>query len=168
MKLAAPVESPPSIGVAPLLDIVFLLLVFFMVTTSFRSAEIPLELADAASAEQSTAPREVLVVEISAAGAIHLDGEPLEPDALGRAFARAAGAGGKPVVLRADEGTPHGRVVTVLDLARRRGLTDVAIAVDAARPSAPAPVDAARSSVDAPASTAGPGTAPRPPAPPRP
>jgi len=60
VKLAAPVESPPTIGVAPLLDIVFLLLVFFMVTTSFRTAELPLELADAESAAASTDLQEVL------------------------------------------------------------------------------------------------------------
>lgn len=132
MKLAAPMEHPPTIGVAPLLDIVFLLLVFFMVTTSFRTAEIPLDLADAKSATATADPRDVLLVEISESGTLHLDGEPLDADALASAFASEASDGGSHVVVRADQGTPHGRVVSVLDLARTHGLVDVAIAVDAA------------------------------------
>jgi len=134
MKLDAPMESEPSIGVAPLLDIVFLLLVFFMVTTSFTTAELPLNLATAESAAHEPDPREPLVVEISAAGAYHVRGAALEHEALAAALAREAAAGGTRVLVRADEATAHGRVVTVLDLARTEGLTDVAIAVEASSP----------------------------------
>jgi len=134
VRLDAPAESDPGIGVAPLLDIVFLLLVFFMVTTSFTVAELPLELADAESATPNPDPREVLTVEISGEGVVHLDGAQIEADVLAAAFASEARAGGSRVVVRADESTPHGRVVSVLDLARREGLRDVSIAVDAAAP----------------------------------
>lgn len=134
MKLDVPVENEPTIGVAPLLDIVFLLLVFFMVTTSFTTAELPLNLAEAESVAPQPDPREPLVIEISADGAYHLRGRALDREALAIEIEREAGAGGARVVVRADEETAHGRVVTVLDLARSKGVNDVAIAVDAARP----------------------------------
>jgi biopolymer transport protein ExbD len=131
VRLDAPVESEPGIGIAPLLDIVFLLLVFFMVTTSFTTAELPLDLADSESATTSQDPIEPLVVEISAEGVPHVDGEALASDALASVIAERAASGEARLVVRADEATPHGAVVGVLDVARREGLTDVAIAVDA-------------------------------------
>ncbi len=131
MKLDAPVENDPSLGVAPLLDIVFLLLVFFMVTTSFTTAELPLDLADAESAAANPDPQEPLMVEISVEGVPHIDGEPVEEVALTGIIEARSESGETRIVVRADEATPHGAVVGVLDLARSGGLRDVAIAVDA-------------------------------------
>ena len=130
MRLDAPTEGEPSLGVAPLLDIVFLLLVFFMVTTSFTTAELPLDLAEAASAAAPD-PREPLVIEISAEGVYFAQGAPLTEDALAVAFETERGSGDARVVVRADQAVAHRSVVRVLDLARAAGITDVAIAVDA-------------------------------------
>ena len=131
MRLDAPVESEPSLGVAPLLDIVFLLLVFFMVTTSFATAELPLDLAEAESPASSPDPLEPLMVEISADGVAHVEGLQVDEVGLAEAIGARALAGETRIVVRADEATPHGAVVGVLDLARSGGLSDVSIAVDA-------------------------------------
>jgi len=119
-------------GLTPLVDVVFLLLIFFLVATSFDEPRLAIELPEA---ETAAAPdsREALRVELRATGELRVDGDVVEPADLDRVLAaRAATAEG--LELRADREVPHGRVVEVLDRARAHDIQEISIAVEARAP----------------------------------
>ena len=126
MKFRAVQRDSPEINLTPLIDVVFLLLIFFMVSTTFeRRSELSVELPEA-SAPASTRDDAVIDVVIDAGGGVHVDGSPLadpRPGSLRHALANAArGLDSPPVVISADAQTPHQSVVTVMDAARQAGL----------------------------------------------
>jgi len=121
-----------DINITPLTDIFLVLLVIFMVTTTAiheaDKAGFEVTLPRAGKGTQP-APVRDLTVAILADGRTVMGGRVVDAAALGGAFeaARARGAGAT-LLVQADEGVPHGRVVAVMDLARRHGLTRLAIA----------------------------------------
>ena len=128
-----------DINLTPLIDVVFLLLIFFMVTTTFsREAEIKLKLPEATSAEQTSDEDLVVTIQISDIGQFAVQGpEDEEPrelinsslDTLRKAIERAAGDLTEPVILiRADRLTPHESVVSAMDAARRLGFFQITFA----------------------------------------
>jgi biopolymer transport protein ExbD len=125
MLLARPVVKPAQIGLSPLIDVIFLLLIFFVVTTSFRTPELPIDLPEA-DGEASSTP-DALVVSIDASGLASIDGETIEASAL---MGRLAMDRPEAIVVRADGSVPHRTVVATLDAARRSGIRSVGLAVD--------------------------------------
>ena len=127
MKFRSTLRDAPEITLTPLIDVVFLLLIFFMVSTTFeRRSELSIELPEA-SAEAHAREEAVIDVVLDAAGSVTVDGEALTEargDALRQALANAArGLDRSPqVVVSADARTPHQSVITVLDAARQAGL----------------------------------------------
>lgn len=119
----------PVINLAPLVDIVFLLVIFFMVTSTFITPEtgLPVDLPQAVSGEEK--PSGAPEVDVSADGVIHWRGKEVADDQL-LSDLRGVLAGDPvgTVILRADRKTPHGRVVQVMDIIRRAGAKRVAIA----------------------------------------
>ena len=133
MRFAREAEADGGMGLTPLVDVVFLLLIFFVVATSFREPHLAVNLPDVTQAASSE-DAETLLVELHADGGVFVDGEAAAEETLGELFAlRAPDVDG--LELRADESVPHGRVVEVLDRARTHDLTEIAIAVEAKRPS---------------------------------
>lgn len=118
-----------EIPLTSLTDIMFLLLIFFMVTTTFQaSSGIQVKLP-ASTAQMPEEKVERLVVSIKADGRIFVDESPTEESALDEAFKKAGEKNPETlVVIRADKDVLHGRVVQVMDSARRMGLTRIAIA----------------------------------------
>ena len=121
-----------EINITPLTDIFLVLLIIFMVTTTAiheadRSGfEVSLPKAGKGA---DPAPARDLTVAILADGRTVLGGRVVEAAALAEAFDAARARSAATVVLvQADEGVPHGRVVAVMDLARRHGLARLAIA----------------------------------------
>lgn len=116
-------EDPPevSINIAPLVDVVFLLVIFFAVSTTFlETAGLKLELPTSSS----TATREAqdLTVFLDEDGSLSFDGEQLDEAELSRRLTDAlAAAETKNVVLQADKKTEHGTVVELMDLIREAG-----------------------------------------------
>jgi len=126
VKFRASSRGSPEVNLTALIDVVFLLLIFFMVSTTFEwRTELGIELPEA-SARESTSDDAVVEVVIDAAGGIEVEGHRLgDPTAqsLRQALARAArGLDSPPVVISADARTPHQSVVTVMDAARTAGL----------------------------------------------
>ncbi len=127
-------RESPEVNITPLIDVVFLLLIFFMVSTSFRHQfEISLDLPRATSEESGTpSPLELL---IDADGHYYLDGRRLVNDrreTLERALEKVAeGDRETPLVIAADAKTPHQAVITAMDAARRAGLTRLTFATRA-------------------------------------
>lgn len=117
-----PKRPSHTIDMAPLIDVVFLLLIFFMLTSSFTSPSLPLKLPGA-SAEGSE-PRETLTVSVAEDGSIAIDGEIVTLDAFEESLrARLAGSAEKSVNFRGDRAVDYGIFVDLMDRARRTGAT---------------------------------------------
>ncbi|MBK5929527.1 biopolymer transporter ExbD [Halochromatium salexigens] len=123
----------PEINLTPLVDVVFLLLIFFMVTTSFRDeGRLRLQLPEADAKAVPAEEIDLVEVMIDRVGRFYVNRQALagnDLETLQRALRDAVGAErGLPVVIKADARTPHQAVMTVLDAAGQLGLTQVAFA----------------------------------------
>jgi len=121
-----------DINLTPLIDVVFLLLIFFMVTTTFdRSSELKINLPQAAQAPEEQQVEKLELV-IDASGNYFLNGNELvntRPETVRAALEQeSAGHRDIPVIIRADASTPHQAVVTAMDAAQKVGLTRMSIA----------------------------------------
>jgi len=123
--------SEVEINMAPLVDVVFLLVIFFAVSTTFlETAGLKLELpASSSSADQDL---KELTVLLDAEGTISFEGDILEADQLRPRLRQALDESTrKLVVLRADKETSHGDVVTLMDLIRESGAEAMTVAARA-------------------------------------
>jgi biopolymer transport protein ExbD len=112
-------------------DIVFLLLIFFMVSTTFvdfsRRLDIQLPETTAAEVVQEVQQH---VIEMDAQGGIRLDGQSVRLPELLQRLAQPKGQSRPPsVIIRADKRLPYGKVITVLGLVRQARIRDIAVAV---------------------------------------
>ena len=129
MRRRRPRTQAPIFTFAPMVDIVLLLLIFFMTTTSFLKTERGLAV-DLPSASQANSSKPAPEVILSSDGKIrfglrsNLTSLQLE-QALRAAFAGVPSA----VSLRADRNARHGRVVEVMDAIKRAGATRLSVAV---------------------------------------
>jgi biopolymer transport protein ExbD len=111
-----------------MVDVVLLLVIFFMLASNLNKPEraFPVILPQAGSAQVQ--PQGPLVVGLSQAGRLSLDGTELSSQALEAALREALKRGSRPIVLEADLGTTHGTVVKVISLIRAAGGQNVQIA----------------------------------------
>lgn len=131
MRLGVQRRPDPSIDVTPMIDVVFQLVLFFMVSTTFISTPgIQVDLPRSSSDAVVTDDRD-LDIWITLEGAIYVDDEPVTAERLLRAMQLAAQRDPNTlVILKADAGVAHGRVVQVMDMARNEGLSRLAIATE--------------------------------------
>jgi len=135
MQLRASSPEDPEISLTGLIDVVFLLLIFFMVSTTFeRQAVLKVDLPEA---KNVSAPEDQPIsfeLVIDAKGQFYLNDRQLvdaEPATLRAAFIEAAGEDRTiPVILRADAQTPHHFVVTAMDITAQLGFTRLSIATE--------------------------------------
>jgi biopolymer transport protein ExbD len=132
MNLRPERREDPEVNLTPLIDVVFLLLIFFMVSTTFdREARLKIELPEATT-EATQAPDEVLEIAINAAGDYFIDEQKLvnrKPETLKKAIAQTLGERRNlPLIIRADGRTPHQAVVTAMDVASQLGLLQLSLA----------------------------------------
>jgi biopolymer transport protein ExbD len=124
-----------SINLTPLIDVVFLLLIFFMVSTSF--SELTQLVVDLPEAEGSPATTdEALMLTVDVAGNMTLNGESVPNDARGLSLALRQQLSGNtdiPVTLSADAMTPHQYVVTAMDVAAQLNISRLTIATENTR-----------------------------------
>jgi len=120
-----------EIQMTPLIDMVFILLIFFVVTTSFVS-ETGLDIQRPQSSSSETLPRENIPVAIGADGRITVDGQRVGLLSI-RPFLqkRLRMQPGLAVVLVADKVVSVDRVVRVMDEIRGAGISEVALATSA-------------------------------------
>lgn len=125
-------EEHLDVNITPLIDVVFLLLIFFMVTTTFnQQAELRVDLPEASSEEQAL---DVIPIEITidTSGAFFVNGQSLaknDANALFQSLQKiVAGDKEKSVIIRADATTPHQAVVTAMDTVSKVGVSKLSIA----------------------------------------
>lgn len=114
-----------------MVDVVFLLLIFFMISTTFvESQGIVVDLPTASSKKIQQAPEEVKIY-LEKSGRIHLDEHLISFSDLESHLAGYADrAATTTFILLADKKAQHGRVVELMDAARRAGFQKLAIATD--------------------------------------
>ena len=122
----------PEINLISLIDVLFCLILFLVLTTSFNhrnAMKLQLPTAGAATVQDEGTP---LILVVDAQGHYYVgNGEVLRPDiaSLKEALQRAAGDDRtQPVILRADGRTPHQAVVTAMDALGRLGFSRLSIA----------------------------------------
>jgi len=121
----------PDINITPLIDIVFLLLIFFMVSTTFKQEfEVGIDLPEASS--EARLVNKTIEITIDAKGRYFINQQQLvntQGDTLRRALAKVAGNDRSlPVILSADANTPHQAVITALDATRQLGFSRLTFA----------------------------------------
>ena len=121
MRFDTPQKPSVGIDIAPLVDVVFLLVIFFAVSTTFlESAGLKLELPSSSSS--SKRDTKSLMVSLDAQGQFEFDGEIMTAEQLrGRLETALSETDDKNVVLRADRHAEHGNVVKLMDLIRDSG-----------------------------------------------
>ena len=119
-----PKRPSHSIDMAPLIDVVFLLLVFFMLTSSFSPPGLALTLPKAKPTGET--PKPAPVISLDAAGQLALNGEILADEALeARVRELLSQEGGKTVHFRGDRASDYGRTLDVMAKARSAGAVNI-------------------------------------------
>lgn len=132
MNLRPAPKEAADINLTPLIDVVFLLLIFFMVSTTFdRDSELSIELPAAAAELQKRRPDSIEVA-IDVQGRFYVNGRPLlntQSKTLRQALQSAAGdSESPPIIISADAKTPHQAVVQIMDAARELGFVRLTFA----------------------------------------
>ncbi|MBL4583102.1 MAG: biopolymer transporter ExbD [Pseudomonadales bacterium] len=132
MKFARQKSNDISLDLTPLIDVVFLLLIFFMVSMTFdRETVLNIDLPDAAG-EQSNVEVKVLDVQISVEGKYAINEQPLVDQQLKTLKAAmmkiSDGDTSMPLLISADRNAPHHAVVTAMDAAGQLGFSHLSIA----------------------------------------
>jgi biopolymer transport protein ExbD len=119
----------PSIIIVSLIDILAILLIFFIVTTTFRKnlPQLQINLPESKSAELAPAEKnEPVVLRVKSADEISLDGKPVTLDLLAEALKTVrTQAPTRPIAMQADREAPFGVVVKVLDALKDAGIKNI-------------------------------------------
>ena len=120
-----------NINLTPLIDVVFLLLIFFMVSTTFdTTSQLKIRLPEASQNETPKA-KAPLNLMIDAKGQFFLNSRELssqKSEALSFALERVLDGSDRPIVIQSDAESPVQSLVTAMDVVSRLGLTQVSIA----------------------------------------
>ncbi len=120
-----------NINLTPLIDVVFLLLIFFMVSTTFdTTSQLKIRLPEASQNESAKANAPLQLM-IDAKGQFFLNARELSSQnaaALSFALQRVLGGSDRPIVIQSDAASPVQSLVTAMDVVARMGLTQVSIA----------------------------------------
>lgn len=133
MRLPEEPDAPFQIYVAPMIDVVFALLTFFIMSTLYltRSQSLPVSLPRAVTAQSQKVSQ--VNVTIDQTGKLALDKKPIQLDALtGQVRTLISQNRQAVVVINADERVNHGQVITVMD--RLRTIPNVRIAIATRKP----------------------------------
>jgi biopolymer transport protein ExbD len=121
-------EDLQAIDITPMIDMVFILLIFFMVSTTFVK-DMKLDLDRPAASSAVTASTKAIRLYIDSNGDTFLDGEPVQVWVIqSRLRDQLKTMTSKAVLVITDDGVPAGKLVEVVDQARLAGATDVGVA----------------------------------------
>ena len=137
MNLRPRETQEPEINLTSLIDVVFLLLIFFMISTTFeRQAALKIDLPEASATEERVEVPERLEFVIDKDGRMYINDQQLvdsDPATVRAALERLAGEDRSlPIMIRADAQTPHHYVVTAMDVSGQLGFNRLSIATERA------------------------------------
>lgn len=125
-RQSKPVET--AVDLTPMIDMTFILLIFFMVSTTFVK-DMKIDINRPGAQTQTVASTKAVRLFIDKAGETYLDGEPVRLWTIqSRVRDQLKGMTSKSVLVVTDEGVPSGRLVEVVDQARLAGAEDVGVA----------------------------------------
>ncbi len=130
MRFVKTREEEPTIGIAPLIDIVFLLLIFFMVTSHFDIASgVKISLPEIAQRMMNGEDNNKITLVIDQTAETYLEGEKISLKELrNKLIDLVDEKGALYLVLQADKDVSHGKVVEIMDLAKSVGVRSIIIA----------------------------------------
>lgn len=133
MKFQPRRSEEPDLNMTSLIDVVLLLLIFFMLSSRFiDEGRMQIQLPEAGIAPDAASARPSLEISVTAEGAFRVNGRTLinnAPETLAAALGEAAqGDRSQPVTIRADARAMHQSVVTAMDVAGRAGYRQINIA----------------------------------------
>ena len=133
MNLRRARREDPEINLISLIDVVLILVIFFMLSSTFSSENrLHIRLPQAANTPSSAPPPETLVISLTQQGTYELNGRELinaSPETLRAALIKETGAERKRrVILRADGRATHQSVITAMDVLGRMGFQEIGIA----------------------------------------
>ena len=118
-----------SLDISPLLDVVFLLLIFFLVTTTFMpDASMDLELPESTTATQSEIA--ATVVTVGEDGGVQIDGDSVSMQELERTIAALLPEEREKITVRADARVDYGVIVRIIDALRNAGVDALSLPMD--------------------------------------
>ncbi|MFP4598795.1 MAG: ExbD/TolR family protein [Persicimonas sp.] len=122
-------QEEQQIDISPLIDMVFILLIFFMVSTTFvKDMQLELERPGAASA--STASTKALRVYVDKNSSVFVDGNPVKPWMLQSRVRQLLAGGDGQVLVIVDRNVPSEKLIEVVDQCRLAGAADVGVATE--------------------------------------
>ena len=133
MKLSLRARTQPEVNLTSLIDVVLLLLIFFMVSTSFvKQSQIKISLPQADSSAMVEEPAEQIDIMIMSSGTFLVNGRELinnRPATIRNALQKVSDGNIRlPMTISADANAKHQHVVTAMDVAGRLGFTQISIA----------------------------------------
>ncbi|MCX8048092.1 MAG: biopolymer transporter ExbD [Methylohalobius sp.] len=126
-KLRQTPEEESRIDISPLIDVVFILLIFFVVTTTFVK-DMNLDIQRPSAASAALAPSKAVRIYLDAQGQVYLDNQPIRVWMIQSKVRALLHEGASDVLVVADAHVPAGRLVEVVDQARLAGAKNVGVA----------------------------------------
>jgi biopolymer transport protein ExbD len=142
MPLKVQHDEQPQLNLTPMIDVLFLLIIFFMVATTFGDLErnMELQVPEVAEAGDSVRPAKPLVINVFADGTYDLDAQPVTLDELKSRLIDARSRTGSPtVVIRGDATCAFQNVASALAACKAASISELGITVRIASADAPAP-----------------------------
>ena len=128
MKLFIKKDKPLDINVAPLIDIVFLLLIFFMLAsefTDFKTIDLVSPIESNTNIEITKLP---IIINLSESGTIHVNSETIEKNNLSNFLKTTlTDNSSKKVVINTDENTKINLLIDIIDIVRDLGIDKIAL-----------------------------------------
>ncbi|WP_110687460.1 ExbD/TolR family protein [Salinicola aestuarinus] len=121
-------DESTGVDLTPMLDVVFIMLIFFIVTTSFIK-ESGVEIERPESSAATARPDTQVLVAITDQGAVWVDGEAVDAHRVGARVAELVSGSGS-VVVQADRRSTTGTLIEVMDRIRDAGVENVAVAAN--------------------------------------
>jgi biopolymer transport protein ExbD len=131
MKFKIRQPEPAGMQLAPMIDIVFLLLIFFIVTWQFSRSETELNVSVPTAEEgaELTRPKGEIIINVLADGAIRVEGLTMELPQLNEKLAAIARRfENQPVRIRGDGAVAYQRIVEVIDTCQKAGIWNISFA----------------------------------------
>ena len=126
MDFIRPKRPSSGIDLAPLIDCVFLLLIFFMLSSSFMQPAIPLQLPTSSSKEMPEINR--IEVSVNEVGEIHVNNEAVPIGALGSTLIRLSeGDTSRPVLFRGDKEIRYEQFIDIVTETRKAGFRQLSL-----------------------------------------